>query len=339
MTVPPNCIDLPTYLQCFDAPLAVMQYPYAITRIFFEACEDAVKDGIKYLELRFAPALHTRKGLSYSQILQAAIDGIHMAEYRFSIVVRIICCAMRHMSPEINKEVADVCWRFRHSGVAGFDLAGPESGFPPQKHIAAFRTMREKSVGLTIHAGEAFGATSIEFALACNANRLGHGTHVTEDERLVQLIIDRRVPLEMCVTSNLQTKAIQSIPEHPIKILFDRGVICVPCTDNPTVSGVTLSGEYKLLQDTFGFSLEEIVRLIDYGFKSAFVDETLKRRLRIEAITSNHRDPQEEQYRCFSNCRKCTLLLANRFQTWYSFQSSNKEYPDFVGAYQEIAKG
>ena len=289
LTAPFDCPDLPTYLRCFDAPLDVMQYPYAITRILYEACEDAVKDGITYLELRFAPALHTRNGHSYSQILEAAIDGAKMAEMRLPITVRIICCAMRQMSPEVNKQVADVCWRFRHSGVVGFDLAGPEFGFPPQKHIAAFRTMREKSVSLTIHAGEAFGAKSVEYALACNANRIGHGTRVVEDPKVLQVVIDRRVPLEMCVTSNYQTKAVTKLEEHPIKKLFDLGVITVPCTDNPTVSGCTLSGEYELIQKTFGFSVEQLVRMMDYGFRSAFVDETLKRRLRIEAITKTIR--------------------------------------------------
>ena len=293
LTAPFDCPDLPTYLRCFDAPLDVMQYPYAITRILYEACEDAVKDGITYLELRFAPALHTRNGHSYSQILQAAIDGAKMAELKLPITVRIICCAMRQMSPEINKQVADVCWRFRHSGVVAFDLAGPEFGFPPQKHIAAFRTMREKSVAVTIHAGEAFGAKSVELALACNANRIGHGTHVVEDDKVLQLVIDRRVPLEICVTSNYQTKAVTKLEDHPIKKLFDMGVITVPCTDNPTVSGCTLSGEYALIQKTFGFTVEQLVRMMDYGFRSAFIDETLKRRLRIEAITKTLRVLQE----------------------------------------------
>ena len=285
LTAPPDCPDLVTYLRCFDAPLDVMQYPYAITRIFYEACEDACKDGIAYLELRFAPALHTRKGLSYTQILQAACDGVHMAETKLPITVRIICCAMRMMPSEVNKEVADIAWRFRNQGVVAFDLAGPENGFPPHKHIEAFRTMREKAVYLTVHAGEAYGAKSIELALECNANRIGHGTRIVEDEKVLQQVIDRRITLECCVSSNLQTKAVTNIDDHPIKKLFDRGVITVPCTDNPTVSGVTLSGEYFLLQNKFGFNVEELVRMMDYGFRSAFVDETLKTRLRIEAIT------------------------------------------------------
>jgi len=295
LTAPFDCPDLPTYLRCFDAPLDVMQYPYAITRIFYEACEDAVKDGITYLELRYAPALHTRNGHSYSQILQAAIDGAKMAEIRLPITVRIICCGMRHHSPEINKQVADVCWRYRHSGVVAFDLAGPEYGFPPDKHIAAFRVMREKSVAVTIHAGEAFGAKSVELALKCNANRIGHGTRIIEDEKVLQTVIDRRIPLEMCVTSNCQTKAVQKLEDHPIKKLFDIGVLTVPCTDNPTVSGCTLSGEYLLLQDKFGFNVEQLVRMMDYGFRSAFIDETLKRRLRIEAITKTLKVLQENK--------------------------------------------
>lgn len=285
MSAPMECPDLVTYLRCFDAPLEVMQYPYAITRIFYEACEDASKDGIVYLELRFAPALHTRKGLSYSQILQAAIDGIHLAEKRLPLTARIICCAMRHMDPEINREVADICWRFRYAGVVAFDLAGPEDGIPPQKHISAFRTMRENSVGLTIHAGEAHGPESIEMALACNANRIGHGTHILKDERVLQYVIDRRIPMEVCITSNIQTRSIKQIQDHPIRELFDRGAICVPCTDNPTVSNTTLTEEYYKIHKTFDFGVEEIVRMIDYGFRSAFIDESLKKRLRIDAFT------------------------------------------------------
>jgi len=285
LTAPPDCPDLVTYLRCFDAPLDVMQYAYAITRIFYEACEDAVNDGIMYLELRFAPALHTRKGLTYSQILQAAIDGVHMAQARLPIVVRIICCAMRHMSPELNQEVADIAWRFRDSGVVGFDLAGPENGFPPHKFIQAFRTVREKNLAVTIHAGEAYGAVSVKKALLCGANRIGHGTRSIENQKILQLVIDKRIPVEMCVSSNVQTKAIQKIEDHPIKDLFQKGVICVPCTDNPTVSGVTLSGEYLLLHQKFGFNVEQIVRLMDYGFRSAFIDKNLQKRLRIEAIT------------------------------------------------------
>lgn len=287
MTVPLNCPNLVQYLTCFDIVLPVMQYPYAITRIFYEACEDAVKDGISYLELRFAPALHTKNGYSYSQIIEAAIDGVNMAQKKLPITPRIICCAMRQMSPEINKEIAEICWRFRHEFVVGFDLAGPEDGFPPDKHAEAFRLIREKSLSVTIHAGEAQGAKSIQLALNCNAHRIGHGTRIFENEKVLQEVIDRRVPLEICVTSNIQTKAVQTLDEHPVKRLFDRGVITVPCTDNPTVSGVTLSEEYYTIYKKFNFKICDILKMMDYGFKSAFVSEEMKKRMRIDAFVKS----------------------------------------------------
>lgn len=287
MTVSIDCPDLVTYLKCFDIVLKVMQHPYAITRIFYEACEDAVKDGISYIEIRFAPALHTQNGHSYSQILEAAIDGCIMAEQKLDITPRIICCAMRHMSPQVNSEVAEICWRYRHRYVVGFDLAGPEMGFPPQKHVEAFRAIRLKSLSVTIHAGEAFGAKSVQQALGCSANRIGHGTKVVEDESVLQEVIDRRIPLECCVSSNVQTKAVNKFEDHPIKKMFERGVITVPCTDNPTVSGVTLTGEYMLLQEQFGFSVRQIMKMLDYGFRSAFVPEGMRKRLRIEAFVKS----------------------------------------------------
>ncbi|KAH0788476.1 adenosine deaminase [Histomonas meleagridis] len=293
MTVPLDCPDLVTYLKCFDLPLLVMQYPYAITRIFYEACEDAVKDGITYLELRFAPALHTNNGNSYSQILEAAIQGCIMAEKKLPITARIICCAMRHMSPEVNAEIAEICWRYRHRYVVAFDLAGPEYNFPPHKHVAAFRTIREKSLGVTIHAGEAFGARSVDLALACAAQRIGHGTRVVEDQKVLDEVIDRRIPLECCVSSNVQTKAVQKLEDHPIKKLFDLGAITVPCTDNPTVSGVTLTNEYMLLQDKFNFTVAEILKCIDYGFRSAFVSEGHRKRLRVQAFIKSMKILQE----------------------------------------------
>lgn len=284
MTAPMDCPDLVTYLKCFDITLKVMQEPYAITRIFYEACEDAVKDGIFYLELRFAPALHTEHGHSYSQILEAAIQGCMMAMERLDITARIICCAMRHHDPNVNSEIAEICWRYRHRYVVGFDLAGPEHGFPPHKHVNAFRTIRQKSLSVTIHAGEAFGAKSVELALQSCAQRIGHGTRIVEDVNVLNEVIDRRLPLECCVSSNVQTKAVAKLEDHPIKKLFDLGVRTVPCTDNPTVSGVTLSGEYFLLHEKFGFTVADVMKMIDYGFRSAFVSEGMKKRLRVEAF-------------------------------------------------------
>lgn len=288
LTIDKNTTDGFKAIQdCLSIPVKVMQYSYAITRVFYESCEDAVNDGIVYIEIRFSPALHTQKGLSYSQIIEAAIDGVYMARLRLPITVGIICCGMRDVSPETNKNVAEIVWRLRHACVVGFDLAGPEYGFPPHQHIAAFRTMRERSVGLTIHAGESYGAKSVQLALACNANRIGHGTRAIEDDNLVQWIIDRRIPLEMCVTSNALCKVVDKLEDNPIKKLFDRGAVVVPCTDYPTILSTTLSEEYLILHQKFGFSVDQIVKLIDFSFRSAFVGEYCKKRMRIEAITKS----------------------------------------------------
>jgi adenosine deaminase len=284
MTVPLDCPDLVTYLKTFDIVLKVMQQPYAITRIFYEACEDAVKDGITYIELRFAPVLHTRNDHSYSQILEAAIAGCTLAGQRLPITPRIICCAMRQMDPKINTDIAEVVWRYRNRFVVGFDLAGPEKGHAPDRHIHAFRTVRHRSISATIHAGEAFGAQSIKLALQCSAQRLGHGTRIFEDERVLREVVDRRIPLEICVSSNVQTKAVQRLENHPVRRLFEIGARVCPCTDNPTVSGVTLSGEYLLLHQKFGFSVADILKMIDFGFRSAFVDDRMGRQLRLEAF-------------------------------------------------------
>ncbi|KAH0790990.1 adenosine deaminase [Histomonas meleagridis] len=338
MTAPLDCPDLVTYLKCFDLPGMVMQYPYAITRIFYEACEDAVKDGIAYIEIRFAPALHTKNGHSYSQILEAAIQGCMLAEEKLPITARIICCGMRQMSPEINAEIAEICWRYRHRYVVAFDLAGPEFNFPPHKHVTAFHTIREKSLGVTIHAGEAFGARSVDLALGCAAQRIGHGTRVVEDQKVLDEVIDRRIPLECCVSSNVQTKAVQKLEDHPIKKLFDLGVITVPCTDNPTVSGVTLTHEYLLLHEKFNFSLAELLKCMDYGFRSAFVSEAMKRRLRIDAFVKSIQILQE-------NNIDITEVIAN--STYYanlgltvppSFQPPVKNPPLTLALLQQLPK-
>ncbi|KAK8896155.1 hypothetical protein M9Y10_014049 [Tritrichomonas musculus] len=281
MTVPMENSDRPTYLRCFDVVNPVMQQPYAITRIFYEACEDAVADGISYIELRLAPALHTKKGYSCSQILEAAIEGCILAEEKLPIIARIICCAT-----EINAQIADICWRYRHRNVVGFDLIGSENGFPTQKHIKAFQNIRSKSINVTIHAdaGEKFGAKSVELALKCSCQRISNGTRIAEDQSVLDEVIDRRIALECCVSSNVQTKTVEKLEDHPIKKLYDLGVRVVPCTDNPTVSGVTLSGEYHLLQEKFNFTLPELMKMMDYSFRAAFVPESLKKRLRVEAF-------------------------------------------------------
>jgi adenosine deaminase len=280
-----ECESLEEYLQGFEITNRVLQKTYALTRVMYELAEDCYSDGVRYVEVRFSPILHTRDGMELSQAMSAVCDGLAMAQHRFSMTVRIIVCGMRHMDPSVSCKLAEIAWRYKHKGVVAFDLAGPESGFTSVRHAAAFKLVRAQCLNCTLHAGEGDDWTSVQDALReCGAHRIGHGVRMWENKRLAEFIIDRRVPLEVCITSNVQTKAVASLKDHPIRRFFYAGVIVVPCTDNRTVSSVTLTSEYDLLQRTFGFNLTEIVKMIDYGFRAAFLEVTRQRRLRAEAL-------------------------------------------------------
>lgn len=297
VVVDENCDSLVKYLRGFDITLLVLQKAYAITRAVYEICEDAVADGIRYLEIRFSPILHTREGLTLSAIMEAAREGQTMAEYKFSIIVNIIVCGMRHMDPEVTKTLAEIAWRYKHKGVVGFDLAGPEDGFSSKQHEEAFRVVTHKLLNVTLHSGEACGWESVQDSIQyCGAKRLGHGTRMRENQELVQYVVDTGLAVEICLTSNLHTKAVARLLDHPVREYLEQGVKIVICTDNPTVSGITLTNEYQLLQDVFNFSLEEIIRVIDYGFCAAFIEETRKNRLRAEVLKDCISILREEGY-------------------------------------------
>eukprot|EP01126_Amoeba_proteus_P025416 TRINITY_DN2537_c0_g1_i10.p1 TRINITY_DN2537_c0_g1~~TRINITY_DN2537_c0_g1_i10.p1 ORF type:complete len:454 (-),score=79.61 TRINITY_DN2537_c0_g1_i10:1153-2514(-) len=285
VTVDMNCPSLVEYLRCFDITCLVLQKAYALTRVVYEIAEDCVADGIRYVEIRFAPILHTKEGLSLSAVMEAVYEGKCMAEYSLSIKVNFIVCGLRHLPTSVTKSLAEVAWRFSDRGVVAFDLAGPEKGFSSKHHKEAFDLLRQKSVNITLHSGEAAGWESVQDSIQwCGAHRLGHGVTLNQNPRLVQLVADRGIAVEACITSNLQTKAILKVTDHPFRKYFDSGIIVVPCTDNPKVSRITLSSEYVLLQENFDLSVEEIVRLIDYGFSASFLSYSEKRRLRAEVL-------------------------------------------------------
>lgn len=285
MCVPEDCPSLVEYLRSFDISLKVLQYPYALTRCVYEICEDAYKDGVSYIEIRFAPILHTEKGCTLSEILHAVVEGREMAVQHFPITCRIIVCAMRQLSPAESLNAAEAAFRYQHKGVVALDVAGPEKGFMPDEHKEAFALARTKGLSVTVHAGEAAGWESIDHAIRhCGAQRLGHGVALRDKPDLLEKVINSGIAVETCPTSNIQTKAVQSMEDHPVKMFFDKGVVIVPCTDNTTVSNVTLSGEYLRLHKEKGFAVEEIVRMIDYGFKSAFISYSHRVRLRLEAM-------------------------------------------------------
>lgn len=280
-----DCKSLVDYLKAFDVTLSVMQTYESLVRTAFELAEDAARENVRYLEVRFGPMLHQQQGLSLTAIVQAVLEGLKEAEKRYDIHTGVIICGIRHISPEMSMRMADLTVAFKNKGVVGFDLAGAEENFPAKKHREAFDRVRMNNINTTLHAGEAFGPESIHQALHhCGTHRIGHGVRLIEDGDLLNYVNDHRIPLEICPSSNVQTKAVRRFEDHPIRLFYDLGLRVTVNTDNRLVTGTTLSEEYLHLHERLGFSLEEIKDVILMGFKSAFVPYAIKRSMLASAL-------------------------------------------------------
>lgn len=264
-----NLVD---YLARFDITVALLQTPEAIERVAYEMVEDAARDNLRYMEVRYAPRLSTHQGLTLDEVIAAEHRGFERGARDFGIRTGIINCSLRHWTPEVSVETAEASVRNHHLGVVGFDLAGPEAGNPPGVHAEAFDIAAKGLLGITVHAGEAFGPASIAEALIrCHANRIGHGTRLFEKPELQDYVRDRRIALEINVTSNVQTRAVASPAEHPVRRYFDAGLEVTLCTDSWLMSGVSLTDEYLLAHRTLGFTRAEIDQMIVNAFESAFL--------------------------------------------------------------------
>jgi adenosine deaminase len=264
--------SLEEYLERFAVTVSVMQTADALERIAYELAEDAVGDGVRYLEIRFAPILNVQRGLSLGAALEAPLRGLARAERDFGVIGRVIVIALRNMLPDVSLELARLAVAYRRRGVAGFDLAGAEVGYPAGAHAAAFQYAREHDLACTCHAGEGDGAPSVREAVhRCCAHRIGHATRLIEDLSLVQYVNDRRIPLEICLTSNVQTKAVASYADHPLREYYDRGMMVVLNTDNRLMSDTTLTDEYAAAAQHLGFTFVELCDLARNSFASAFL--------------------------------------------------------------------
>ncbi len=278
--------SLELYLETFAHTVGVMQTRDALVRVAAECAEDLAADGVVYAEVRFAPELHTQEGLALTDIVEAVLDGFRQGSERsaaagHSIRVGTLLTAMRTAAR--STEIAELVVRFRDVGVVGFDIAGAEAGFPPTRHLDAFEYLRRENEHFTIHAGEAFGLPSIWEALQwCGADRLGHGVRIVDDievgpdgtvdlGRLAAYVRDRRVPLELCPTSNVQTGAAPSIAEHPIGLLARLRFRVTVNTDNRLMSDTSVSKEFVALSEAFGWGLPEMQWLTLNAMKSAFI--------------------------------------------------------------------
>jgi adenosine deaminase len=270
--VPTEARNLEDYLGRFDLTIAVLQTPDAIERVAYEMVEDAARDGLRYLEVRWCPLLGTKGGLSLDESTAAELRGFARGERDFGVVTRAIHCSLRHYEPAVSEEIARNAVKWRDRGVVGFDLAGGEHGRPPGRHAAAFALAADAGLGITVHAGEAAGAESVREALhRCRANRIGHGTRLVEDPGLQAYVRDRRIAVEINITSNLLTRAVARAEDHPVRAYADAELVVTLCTDGWLMSGVSLTDEYWTAHTALGFTREEIDRMILDGFASAFL--------------------------------------------------------------------
>ncbi len=267
-----DAANLEDYLARFEYTIPLLQSAEAIERVSYEMVEDAGRDGIRYLEVRYCPWLSRRQGLSMERALEAELAGLARGERDFGVVARVINCSLRHYDPAVSLEIARLSVAYRDRGVVAFDLAGGEAGRPAGAHRAAFAAAAEGRLGITVHAGEAAGAESIADAVDhCHADRIGHGTRLYEDSVLSSYVRDRRILLEINITSNVQTHAVPDAAAHPVRRYFDQGLAVTLCTDGWLMCGVTLSDEYWLAHTVLGFTREEIDQMIMTGFEGSFL--------------------------------------------------------------------
>jgi adenosine deaminase len=266
-----NARSLEEYLERYAFTLAVMQTPAALERIAYEFVVDVARENVRYVEVRYCPALH-RPALTLSQAVEAPLRGLRRAEKETGTRAGLIICGLRTLPPSTSDDLARLAVDYRFEGVVAFDLAGAERGHPARDHARAFAYAAAHGLACTCHAGEANGPDSIRQAIhECGAQRIGHGTRLGLDPKTEEYVIEHRIPLEMCLSSNVHTGAVPDVEHHPARKYFDRGCVVTLNTDSRLMDGIDLSGEYWLAHTRLGFSRAEIDRLILNTFESAFL--------------------------------------------------------------------
>lgn len=327
-----NVSDLVEYLRAFEITTKVMQDKDALIRTAYELAEDNAKENVKYIEVRFAPILHQRRGLKFSEIVDSILEGLEMASKQYGIQSGLILCAMRHLPPQTSVEIAELCLAYKNRGVVGFDLAGAEEDYPPKAHREAFFMILNNNLNCTVHAGEGYGPESIHQAIHyCGAHRIGHGTRLKENGDLFNYINDHRIPLEICLKSNVQTKTVPSIEKHPFKFYYEYGLRVTLNTDNRLVSETTITDEYLLAASTFGYTMENLHDIVINGFKSAFISQRKKVKLLSEVLAILGR-PSYEGDRVVYRPKKMEQQLSTKKKYQPKQSSSSSSSPTSASA-------
>ncbi|RTE03954.1 adenosine deaminase [Paenibacillus whitsoniae] len=283
MRVTEHCGSLIEYLEKFHFTTRFLQTGAALERVAYEVVEQSVEHNCRYVEVRFAPQLHRHQGLSIEETFHYVILGLRRAQHDFGTRFGVIAICMRNHSCASNMEVIEAAAQYAGKGVVAVDLAGDEATYPPEFFREVFAKSHALGIPVTIHAGEAGGAVNVEEAVTgLGATRIGHGVRLRENADILRMVKDRRIPLEMCPISNIQTKAVASWDAYPIREYMDQGLIVTVNTDNPSVSGTNITNEYRALADNFGFSPPELAKLIMNGVEAAFMPESDKVQFRSE---------------------------------------------------------
>jgi adenosine deaminase len=273
------------FLKYFDHTTAVMQDEASLSRVARELAEDHAAESVWCLEVRFCPLMHLKGGLTGDQAVAAVRRGLDEAQARTGITANIIVTGLRQIDPALSLEMARLAVDWKGRGVVAFDLAGDESDNPPKRHAEAFYHVMNNNQNVTIHAGEGFGAASIHQALhRCGANRIGHGTRLEEDPDLLAYVANNRVPLEICLSSNLQSRVVDDLSRHPFRHYLHKGLRVCLNTDNTLFARTSPARELRLAVDTFDLTLLETENLLINGFKSAFLPERRKREMVVAAL-------------------------------------------------------
>ncbi|MCP3167432.1 adenosine deaminase [Myxococcus qinghaiensis] len=266
------CESLEEYLVAFDVTLSVLQTADALYRAAYELAVDAAAENVRWLEVRYSPALHLQKGLKMTTVIDSVLEGLRVAKRETGIKCGVIVCGIRHINPQTSMRLAELSVAYKNRGVIGFDLAGAEASFPAKDHKDAFQLILKNNVNCTAHAGEAYGPESISQAIHnLGSHRIGHGTRLREDGDLLNYVNDHRIPLEVCPTSNVQTGAVSSLSAHPLKFYFDYGLRVTINTDNRLITDTTVTKELWVAHKELGLSLDDLATIIVSGFKSAFL--------------------------------------------------------------------
>jgi adenosine deaminase len=286
-----NCGTLVEYLKAFDVTLRVMQTEESLRRIAYELAEDAARENVRYMEVRYAPMLHTRRGLKLTTVVESVLEGLREAQDKLGIESNVIICGIRNVSPESSLEMAELAVAYKGRGVVGFDLAGAEYDHPAKHHKQSFQLVRDNNINVTIHAGEAYGPESIFQAITkCYANRIGHGTWLFAHDmiqnpaipdpkkyvhHLAEYVASQRITMEVCLTSNAQTlPRMRNLAHHPLRQMLDHELSVSICTDNRLMSNTSVTHELRLAIDKIKMTPRELRNVVIAGFKGSFFPGT-----------------------------------------------------------------